>query len=519
MRIRSIYIKNVQAVEEPLIINLDKYITRIYGPNASGKSLIIKSMLLFSGIYSKDEIKALIPKKLRNKKLVKAEDLPVVALFLEDFTTIWATINMKEKVKFIRKDINDNIIQVWEEHSQEISDLIGYKVVDSAEMVLNVKKSGNNLFLDTKSTTNSEVVEYICQDENIEKRLNNLEEYEKSLQTHKKAINSYLDYYKKKIKDEKYIDIEQLRLLYESLNNTVYKEDVALYLKNSIEVVRGRITLQEINTTLKELNNSVQILNNIQKLKNLVYLTKEKLTLEGTGKKLGKVLQINKECKHIYLAEKLNVDKNNYMIWLNKSILAKKTKDMFKDQAYKSKCILLKDSYLEYQSVSKYNAELCKYKDIIGSICSVNNKVEQLQRCITLKDKKKFINKLQSIRLSTVSNYIYDDIALKDMVLCRTEIVKYIKIKQLVGIMALNQSRQKLNSDIKSINTSRKDLIKLSTLNEALNKLKLLNEIRSSICNIAEDKKELVVLKEAGKYIDICPLCYQSIDNKGKEVI
>ena len=60
MRIRSIYIKNVQAVEEPLIINLDKYITRIYGPNASGKSLIIKSMLLFSGIYSKDEIKALI---------------------------------------------------------------------------------------------------------------------------------------------------------------------------------------------------------------------------------------------------------------------------------------------------------------------------------------------------------------------------------------------------------------------------------------------------------------------------
>lgn len=169
VRINTIKIKGIQSIRDPLIINLDEKVTRIKGHNASGKSAIIKAVKLFSGLYVRDDIKSLVSKS------IKPGDTAKVQLYLSDNTVLEAEIINKSNVVY-RHYINgpDNP-KVWNGFSPEITDILGWKYIEGAEFCLNFKDKACNIFIDTKTDENAEIMNFLCQDRDIETRIENLE--------------------------------------------------------------------------------------------------------------------------------------------------------------------------------------------------------------------------------------------------------------------------------------------------------------------------------------------------------
>ena len=169
VKINTIKIKGIQSIRDPLIINLDEKVTRIKGHNASGKSAIIKAVKLFSGLYVRDDIKSLVSKS------IKPGDTAKVQLYLSDNTVLEAEIINKSNVVY-RHYINgpDNP-KVWNGFSPEITDILGWKYIEGAEFCLNFKDKACNIFVDTKTDENAEIMNFLCQDRDIETRIENLE--------------------------------------------------------------------------------------------------------------------------------------------------------------------------------------------------------------------------------------------------------------------------------------------------------------------------------------------------------
>ena len=169
VKIKTIKIKGIQSIKDPLIINLDEKITRIKGHNASGKSAIIKAVKLFSGLYVRDDIKSLVSKS------IKPGDTAKVQLFLSDNTILEAEIINKSNVVYRHYIHGPNNPKVWNGFSPEITDILGWKYIEGAEFCLNFKDKACNIFVDTKTNENAEIMNFLCQDRDIETRIENLE--------------------------------------------------------------------------------------------------------------------------------------------------------------------------------------------------------------------------------------------------------------------------------------------------------------------------------------------------------
>ena len=169
VKIKTIKIKGIQSIKDPLIINLDEKITRIKGHNASGKSAIIKAVKLFSGLYVRDDIKSLVSKS------IKPGDTAKVQLFLSDNTVLEAEIINKSNVVYRHYIHGPNNPKVWNGFSPEITDILGWKYIEGAEFCLNFKDKACNIFVDTKTNENAEIMNFLCQDRDIETRIENLE--------------------------------------------------------------------------------------------------------------------------------------------------------------------------------------------------------------------------------------------------------------------------------------------------------------------------------------------------------
>lgn len=178
MKIKQIYIENIQTVlDEPLIIEFNPKLTRISGPNASGKSVVAKSLNLFSGIYTMPEIKGLIPKNLAGTAVSK------VGILLETNESVWCIINRSgNKLIYQHLSKDGNIVGAWSGFSEQIPRILGWRVIDRENINLNIKTNKQNLFIDTKATTNAEIIEYICRDQDIEVRLDNIKQARKEME-------------------------------------------------------------------------------------------------------------------------------------------------------------------------------------------------------------------------------------------------------------------------------------------------------------------------------------------------
>ena len=169
VKINTIKIKGIQSIRDPLIINLDKKVTRIKGHNASGKSAIIKAVKLFSGLYVRDDIKSLVSKS------IKPRDTAKVQLYLSDNTVLEAEIINKSNVVYRHYVNGPDHPKVWNGFSPEITDILGWKYIEGAEFCLNFKDKACNIFVDTKTDENAEIMNFLCQDRDIETRIENLE--------------------------------------------------------------------------------------------------------------------------------------------------------------------------------------------------------------------------------------------------------------------------------------------------------------------------------------------------------
>lgn len=278
VKIKTIKIKGIQSIKDPLIINLDEKITRIKGHNASGKSAIIKAVKLFSGLYVRDDIKSLVSKS------IKPGDTAKVQLFLSDNTVLEAEIINKSNVVYRHYIHGPNNPKVWNGFSPEITDILGWKYIEGAEFCLNFKDKACNIFVDTKTNENAEIMNFLCQDRDIETRIENLEVANKQIARALAAV--------KQLRMTISAGIDLTLATKAEIFKKIYDEiDSICRLNISAKVITAAINNELIAFDLPRYKEAIHILKEIQilnELQNILEYRIKKQSLELLKKEITK---------------------------------------------------------------------------------------------------------------------------------------------------------------------------------------------------------------------------------------
>lgn len=278
IKIKTIKIKGIQSIKDPLIINLDEKITRIKGHNASGKSAIIKAVKLFSGLYVRDDIKSLVSKS------IKPGDTAKVQLFLSDNTVLEAEIINKSNVVYRHYIHGPNNPKVWNGFSPEITDILGWKYIEGAEFCLNFKDKACNIFVDTKTNENAEIMNFLCQDRDIETRIENLEVANKQIARALAAV--------KQLRMTISAGIDLALATKAEIFKKIYDEiDSICRLNISAKVITAAINNELIAFDLPRYKEAIHILKEIQilnELQNILEYRIKKQSLELLKKEITK---------------------------------------------------------------------------------------------------------------------------------------------------------------------------------------------------------------------------------------
>lgn len=378
MKIKSVYIENIQSIKK-FKIDLEEGITRIQGRNTSGKSCIKKSIELFSGNYTRQEVKGLVRKQKR------PGDISRVSILLEDNTVLTAIINNNYSVDYIHTDLSDRLISKWNKHSEEILELLGWKNVEDEKVCLNVKESDIHLFINTKPATNGVLVDYLCRDKDIELKIANLEQKEDEL----KELSKDVTYYLNDISEEfrVYPDIDKIKFDIVTKSFTINKY--------KLELLNKLIYLHEDNNKKLYLHYKKEILNkiilikalNILKICNKLKKNKEKL--DNIKIKLSEL----KICENLLLLYYKNI-KLNCIIQL-KSIL------------YNLNTL---EYYDEYNKIIDKinNRELSLYKNKItrNNILNYLVSIRSLNNAVKLNKINKYSKNYKN-KLGVINNIVY----------------------------------------------------------------------------------------------------------------
>lgn len=278
VKIKTVKIKGIQSIKDPLIINLDEKITRIKGHNASGKSAIIKAVKLFSGLYVRDDIKSLVSKS------IKPGDTAKVQLFLSDNTVLEAEIINKSNVVYRHYIHGPNNPKVWNGFSPEITDILGWKYIEGAEFCLNFKDKACNIFVDTKTNENAEIMNFLCQDRDIETRIENLEVANKQIARALAAV--------KQLRMTISAGIDLALATKAEIFKKIYDEiDSICRLNISAKVITAAINNELIAFDLPRYKEAIHILKEIQilnELQNILEYRIKKQSLELLKKEITK---------------------------------------------------------------------------------------------------------------------------------------------------------------------------------------------------------------------------------------
>lgn len=278
VKIKTVKIKGIQSIKDPLIINLDEKITRIKGHNASGKSAIIKAVKLFSGLYVRDDIKSLVSKS------IKPGDTAKVQLFLSDNTVLEAEIINKSNVVYRHYIHGPNNPKVWNGFGPEITDILGWKYIEGAEFCLNFKDKACNIFVDTKTNENAEIMNFLCQDRDIETRIENLEVANKQIARALAAV--------KQLRMTISAGIDLALATKAEIFKKIYDEiDSICRLNISAKVITAAINNELIAFDLPRYKEAIHILKEIQilnELQNILEYKIKKQSLELLKKEITK---------------------------------------------------------------------------------------------------------------------------------------------------------------------------------------------------------------------------------------
>ena len=431
VKIKTIKIKGIQSIKDPLIINLDEKITRIKGHNASGKSAIIKAVKLFSGLYVRDDIKSLVSKS------IKPGDTAKVQLFLSDNTVLEAEIINKSNVVYRHYIHGPNNPKVWNGFSPEITDILGWKYIEGAEFCLNFKDKACNIFVDTKTNENAEIMNFLCQDRDIETRIENLEVANKQIARALAAVKQLRMTISAGIDLTLATKVEIFKKIYDEI-------DSICRLNISAKVITAAINNELIAFDLPRYKEAIHILKEIQilnELQNILEYRIKKQSLELLKKEITKYRMTEfLEQKHEY----------TYVIDTQYSIL----KSLYKFRAILKIKNLTENSIKKeiMQDFMKQNASL---KDQFLPILKVKQAFS-VESEIQSNFKKQDMRELQSTILDISIRYQYlKSIENRNMVKHIILLLKHINDLNTLEILA-NTWKNKVkefNQDIDNLET------------------------------------------------------------------
>lgn len=265
----KLYVKEIiffqfQNYVQETRFKLSEVITVFGARNNTGKTTIRRGFSLF-----KDEV----PQVKLLGLITRGKDYSYVKLILSNGTQLEAELNRvrrKGKVDIInvtynyRDSISKEIIKSWKGYVPEISNLLKWlKISTSTENItLNFKLSGNHLYINTNGMLNTEVLDGLCYDENLDTRIRHVEHAIKDSD----EVSNMLD--------RDLLRAATKRSMYHKTDISLLKDqkryihdarEYMLYLKDAKEMLELAMKINKYNTISKLIEELEGVLYNKQK--------------------------------------------------------------------------------------------------------------------------------------------------------------------------------------------------------------------------------------------------------------
>lgn len=480
MKIKSIYIENIQSIHK-IKIDLDDNITRLQGRNTCGKSAIAKSLALFSGTYTRNQIKALLRK---DKPVSKPAN---ISLLLENSNILTAVIDNKGNVDYIYQTQNGKIIDKWNKFNEEILKILEWTSVEEENLCLNVKDANTHLFINTKPQLNGVLVDFLCRNKDMELKIANLEEKAVEIKELKNDTLMEMQEISKKFRNYPKVDRTSMNLIVSKLINNKQK----LLIFNTLSEMLKSSEYNKINSNLDKIKH------NIGKITYLNLLLQKLKIIDGINKlnKIKSGIIVSDLDVNIKYKDKIVENNFKYRIILNK--IGK----LFNI----NNIIDYNNSHRDLNTLKTNNIQLKYIKDKLSSLNNINmieeiNKLTSKYEELDVNIYKEFKNQIDQVNLlNTISK-------------CNNinkHNINYSRIKeQITKIKHLDELSTTIINKYEIIGQNNE----YSKINNMLDIIKYSNEAIKIINNIENNNKILKILKDKLKENNICPLCGQPID-------
>lgn len=480
MKIKSIYIENIQSIHK-IKIDLDDNITRLQGRNTCGKSAIAKSLALFSGTYTRNQIKALLRK---DKPISKPAN---ISLLLENSNILTAVIDNKGNVDYIYQTQDGKIIDKWNKFNEEILKILEWTSVEEENLCLNVKDANTHLFINTRPQLNGVLVDFLCRNKDMELKIANLEEKAVEIKELKNDTLMEMQEISKKFRNYPKVDRTSMNLIVSKLINNKQK----LLIFNTLSEMLKSSEYKKINSNLDEIKH------NIGRIIYLNLLLQKVKTVNNINKlnKIKSGIIVSDLDKNIKYKDKIIEDNLKYRIILNKMGKLFNINNIIDYNNSNIDLNTIKTNSIQLKCIKNKLSNLNNI-NIVSEISKLTSKYEELDVNIY----KEFKNHIDQIDLlNTMSKY--NDINKHNSnYVGITE--KIIKIRHLDGLSTT------IINKYETINQNNE----YNKLNNMLDIVKYSNESIKIINNIKHNNKLLKILKDRLKENNICPLCGQPID-------
>lgn len=459
MRILGIYLDGIQSYTVPTRIPLSPDKTVIKGKNDVGKSTLKKVIFLFSGIYStaRDVI-----------SLINFDrDAATCGLYLDNRTVLLAHIYSTGTVEYSLWNWQLNIcFRKWVGYSSEIERYLKWSVVPEECLCLNMISSKLQLFVSTNAKMNTNIVNTIGVNPDIDSRLVNMDNAIDELKSVQKISGDQKNLIQKRLVGE-YYDVEQL---------AQYRGDMEFLINQA------------------SISNQLEII--IMKLYKMYYL-KYQLYCIQLYKQIEDISSMTNKLKT------LNDYKDRFQK-LNVLVFAQLSQGIITRTLQLNNT---KNNYTDLQSLHTVSKELQSANTYVQLLNFIINRLTLVRQLHEQSDR------LRSLQLILKTNEIINNLTNYTAAVDNlNSLHAYSKLYQssITGIQQVSQALKLINN-ITSCIQQRDKLHKLVNIQNQLNQLGLPKDIITKLetmNSLITDYKDIVSQKS--KY-NVCPLCKQEL--------
>lgn len=478
MKIIAMRLNNFQGIKGPTTIYLSPQVTNLNGGNAKGKSTIVRALKLFAGVFNKQDIEGLYPFGDLSKTVT-------VELLLDNLNTLAVSITGNLTPEYSYLNTNKEILGSWYGFSEDITNILGWKVTSNG-MMLNEKKSRYNIGIDTSPTETSEIMEYICRDIKVEERIKNIEDSFKIVKDINNPIiseyNSVINRISelKKINYEKGLEIiNSIEIINKELNKLKILEDIATKLTIFMAMQNTLNKGEKILQTTREINYNTRKNNTLLKIKEISQINNVKNIAETMNTILKKINNLHTTLSLIDELQKIRTHQdiinklNEINITLKNLEKTKRTNEILN---------ILISKTNENKSILKNINILETYDNYKNNIKSHKNQQYLLQQIQETTKVKKFYDTINNIVKHTNKITFYKNI-LSTINTKNDNNKELINNQSIYSIILMIKYLKQLNSlvhTISELNNAQSELNHLKTLEERIQKI---NNNKYFICN------------------------------------